>query len=76
MVNIYFILSQCHIKIARFSLVFPTYVQFLTQIVVLFFLAFSAANIFSSPWKVVPHAHQQPVHRFPSHQQSIDLQNQ
>ena len=45
-----------------------------TQILVLyFFRAFLEANVFSSPWKVVPRDQQQPVHRFPSHQQAIKL---
>ena len=44
LVHLYFILSQFQIKIARLSLVFPTYVQFCTKISVLqFFRAFSAA---------------------------------
>ena len=37
LVHLYFFISQFHIKIARFSFVFPTYVQFCTKIVVLFF---------------------------------------
>ena len=36
-VNFYFVFPQFQIKRARFSLVFPTYVQFCTQIVVLYF---------------------------------------
>ena len=46
LVNFYFVLSQFHITRAHFSLVFPTYFQFCTKIVVLF-LDFSAANYFS-----------------------------
>ena len=38
LVNFYFVLPQFHIKRAHFSFVFPTYVQFLTQIVVPYFL--------------------------------------
>ena len=38
-----------------------------------FFRAFLAAKFFSSLQKVGPHAHQQPFHRFPSHQQLVDL---
>ena len=74
-VNFYFVLDQFQIKRARFSLVFPTYVQFLTQIVVLYFLETLAANLFSSHQKVVRHAQQKPVHSFTSHQKAIDLNN-
>ena len=72
-VNFYFVLYQYHMKRTRFSLVFTTYVQFCTQIVVLFKKIFSAAKIFSSHQKFGPHDHQHPVHCFPSHQQTIDL---
>ena len=44
-VNFYFVLSQFHIKRDHFSLVFPTYVQFCTEVVVIC-LDFSAANYF------------------------------
>ena len=44
----YFVLPQLHIKITCSSLVFPTYIIFCTQIIVLF-RAFSAANFLSSP---------------------------
>ena len=70
-----FVLAQFHIKRAHFSLVFPTYFLFYTQIVVLFFCLFSS-QLFIWTWKLGPDAHQQPVHRFPSHQQAINLDNQ
>ena len=44
-----------------------------TNCITIFFRAFWAANFFRSSWKVGPHVQQQPVHRFPSHQQSSDL---
>ena len=64
LINFYFVLHQFRMNRARFSFVLPTYVQFCTQIVVLSFRAYSAANYFRSPQKVGPHAHQQPVQRF------------
>ena len=74
LVNFCFVLNQFQIKIANFYEVFPTCVQFFTQTVVLYyFRAFSEANIFSSPQKFVPHAQQQPIHRFTSNQKPIDL---
>ena len=77
LVNFYFVLAQFQIKIARFSMVFTTYVQFCTHIVVLYFLEpFQQPNFFISPQKFVPHAQLQPFHCFPSHQQLIDLNDQ
>ena len=44
LVNFYFIFSQFQINRARFSLVFPTYIQFCTQIVVIFLEPFQQPN--------------------------------
>ena len=41
----------------------------------LFLRDFSAANFLAHLRKFIPRAQQQPVHRFPSHQQLIDLNN-
>ena len=38
LVHFYFVLPQFQIKRARFSLVYPSYVQFCTKIVVFYFL--------------------------------------
>ena len=51
LVNFYFVLAQFQIKRACFSLVFPTYVQFCTQIVVLYFLEPFQKPIFLSDLK-------------------------
>ena len=48
-------------------LVCHTYVQFCTQILVIFLRYFLAANFSSLPQKVDPHAQHQPVHHLPSH---------
>ena len=55
LVNFYFVLAQFQINRARFYLLFPTFVQFFTQIVALLLSLFSSHfNI--SPQKFVPHA--------------------
>ena len=70
LVNFYFVLAQFHIRRARFSLVFPTYVLFCTEMLVLYcFDTFKQPNVFSSPEKVRSHDQKQPVKRFPGHQQ-------
>ena len=63
-VNFYFVLSQFQIKIAKFSLVFPTYIIFCTQISVIRFFTPFSSQILSSPRKVSPYAPHQPVHCF------------
>ena len=74
LVDFHFVLAQFQIKRGRFSKLLPTYIQLCTQIVVLF-KAYSAANCFSSP-KNISHTQQQPIQRFPSHQQSININDQ
>ena len=70
----HFLKDQYQIKISLFSLVFPTYVQFCTKILVLF-KAFLEANFFSSPRKFGQHDQHHPINCFPSHQQFINLNN-
>ena len=72
----HFVLAQLKIKIAHSSSVFSTCVQFCPRIVAFYFWNLLAANILSWPQKVGPHAQHQPIHRFLSHQQSIDHNNQ
>ena len=53
LVNFYFVLAQFQIKMDRFSLVFPTYVPFITKIAVLFLSLFSR-QIFKLTSKIWP----------------------
>ena len=76
LINFYCVLPHSHINRALFSLVFPTCVLFSTQIVALKFFSFLASIFFSPPRKVGPHAQQQSVRRFISHQQAINLNDQ
>ena len=70
--NVYFVLDVFHIKI-----VFPTYVQFCTKIVVLYiFRDYSAANLFWFPRKFLPHAPQQPDSNYPGRHHATKLNNQ
>ena len=73
-----FILFQPNFRLLE--LIFPQYFlhtfNFVHKLQYLIFRAFLATNFFSSPRKVGPHAQQQPVHRFPSHQQPINPDNQ
>ena len=73
LVNFHFFKPQYQINRARFHFVFNPYVQFGTQIVVLYFFRALAANVFSSPRKFGPNAQHQPVYRFTSHHHLIDL---
>ena len=73
LVYLYLVLSRFQIKRGCFSLVFTTYVH-KSQYFILFILFI--IHIFSLPQKSGPYAHHQPVSRFPSHQQYIDLKNQ
>ena len=55
LVNFYFVSSQFQIKRAHFSLVFPTNVQFCTQIVVLyFFKSLFSSQLFKLTSKIWP----------------------
>ena len=47
LVNFYFVLARFQIKRALFSLVFPTYIKFCTQIVVLFLEPFQKPTFLS-----------------------------
>ena len=73
--HFYSVLAQFHIKRAHFTLIFPTNVLFLTEIPVLYFRDFLAANVSSPHLRVVPHAQYKPVHLFPSQQQAIEINN-
>ena len=72
-VNLYFVLTQLLINIAHVSLVFPTYVQFCTHIVVMNCCLPINLPIFCLPQNVGPHAHQQSYSLLPSHQQATEL---
>ena len=47
LVNFYFVLAKFHIKRAHFPFVFPTQVQFLTQIIVIIFEPIQQPNVLS-----------------------------
>ena len=77
LVNFHFVLPQFRIKRPCFFLCISNIRSILYKnCSTLFFKAFSAANFFSSPWKVLPDSQQHNFHFFPSHQQSIELNNQ
>ena len=69
-------LAQLQIKRSHFLRYFLHTFNFFLDVVPYLFRYFSEANLFSVPWKVGPHAHQEPVRSFTSHQQSIELNDQ